>query len=303
MRKLFSVLSLVLIYVTIAFGQAEIDIPLSGTDGTTIIPLAVGLDLTATPGIDPGLGESDLPPFPPAGVFDIRFDLQPYAGSALSTLKDYRNSPGWPYTGTVQHTLWWQTSGPGLAIQFEYALPAGAVMTITDQIGGSFLNIGPFVGTGVATIPGSYTAIFAKAFVVMEYTNISPPVSGPGFSVSPTSLDFGTIDVGTTLDLVTTVTNTGTADLVISSAATGTPEFSVVPATATIIAGGTQDFTVTFAPTAVGSYADDLTFTHNAPSATDIVTLTGDAVPAGLVDLENTFPEQTEQLSLIWQPD
>ncbi len=90
MRKLFSVLSLVLLYVSIAFGQAAVDIPFSGTDGTTTIPLAVGLDLAATNGIDPALGESDLPPFPPSPVFDIRFDLLPYAGSSLSTLKDYQ---------------------------------------------------------------------------------------------------------------------------------------------------------------------------------------------------------------------
>ncbi len=92
------------------------DIPFTGTDGTTTIPLAVGLDETATNGIDPALGESDLPPFPPAGVFDIRFDLFPYAGSALSTLNDYRNAPAFPYTGVVEHTLWWQTSAPGLDI-------------------------------------------------------------------------------------------------------------------------------------------------------------------------------------------
>ena len=78
------------LYVTIAFGQAAVNIPFSGTDGTTTIPLAVGLDLTATNCIDPDLGESDLPPFPPAGVFDIRFDLAPYGCPTLSTAKDYR---------------------------------------------------------------------------------------------------------------------------------------------------------------------------------------------------------------------
>jgi len=75
MRKLFSICSFVLFYFTIALGQgfsddaAFIDIPLSSSDGSNVILMAVGLDLTATSGIDPTLGESDLPPFPPAGVF------------------------------------------------------------------------------------------------------------------------------------------------------------------------------------------------------------------------------------------
>ena len=47
-------------------------------------------------------------------------------------------------------------------------------MIITDQIGGSFLNIGPFTGQGTATIPGSYTMIFSRALLKMEYDNIVP---------------------------------------------------------------------------------------------------------------------------------
>ena len=180
MRKLFSICSFVLFYFTIALGQgfsddpAFIDISLSATDGSNVILMAVGLDLTATSGIDPTLGESDLPPFPPAGVFECRFDLTPYAGSPLSTYFDYRNAPVFPFTGIVEHTLWFQTSAAGIPIDISYDLPAGATMTITDQIGGSFLNIGPFTGIGVATLPGSYTAIFPKAFLVMDYDNVTP---------------------------------------------------------------------------------------------------------------------------------
>ena len=75
MRKLFSIFAFALLFVGITFGQAAIDIPLSVTDGTGSNTLQVGLDLTASNGIDPLLGESDLPPFPPAGVFEARFDL------------------------------------------------------------------------------------------------------------------------------------------------------------------------------------------------------------------------------------
>jgi len=172
MHKLYSIFLLVLFSTFISYGQAVIDIPLSGSDGSLTIPLAVGLDPSATTGIDPGLGESDLPPFPPVGAFEIRFDLQPYAGAALSTYKDYRNAPSIPYTGQKEHLLWWQTSAPSLAIDIVYNLPGGAAMTLRDQIGGTFLNLGPFSGSGTATIPGTYTAIFAKCLLIMDYTSV-----------------------------------------------------------------------------------------------------------------------------------
>ena len=42
--------------------------------------MAIGLDETATNGIDAALGEGPAPPFPPTGAFDARVDLTPYGG-------------------------------------------------------------------------------------------------------------------------------------------------------------------------------------------------------------------------------
>jgi hypothetical protein len=291
MRKLFSVLTLVLLYVTIGFGQAAVDIPLSGTDGTTTIPLAVGLDLTAENCIDPDLGESDLPPFPPAGVFDIRFDLNPYGCPNLSTAKDYRNAAAFPFTGAVEHTLWWQTSATGLPIEIQYNLPVGASMTIDGLAPGFGLPIGPFTGSGTAIIPGSYTAIFPRAFVDMDYTNIGG-IAEPGFGIAPPApLAFGNVEVGASEMLQTTVTNTGTADLLISNVVSSDAQFTFAPNVfpITILPGANQVFDVTFAPAAIGSYTADLTFTHNATGSPTVYALSGNGTAPGLVDLESTF--------------
>ena len=290
MRKLFPILALVLLYVSIAFGQT-VNIPFSGTDGTTNIPLAVGLDVTAENCIDPDLGESDLPPFPPAGVFDIRFDLAPYGCPALSTLNDYRNAAAFPFTGTRQHLLWWQVTTPGVsAIQFTYNLPIGASMTIVDNITGTLLNLGPFTGSGVATIPASYTAFGTKAFLNMTYTNIGGTLE-PLFSIAPANLGFGNVEVGSTSMLQATVTNTGTAALVISNIVSSDAQYTFTPSAfpINIAAGGNQIFDVTFAPAAIGSYPADLTFTHNATGSPTVYALTGNGTAPGLVDLENTF--------------
>ncbi len=290
MRKLFSILSLVLLYVTIAFGQAAVDIPFSGTDGTTTIPLAVGLDLTATACIDPALGESDLPPFPPPGVFDIRFDLSPTC-PALSTLKDFRPAAAFPFTGNVQHTLWWQVTTPGVsAIQLTYNLPTGASMTIVDNITGTLLNLGPFTGSGVAVIPASYTAFGTKAYMNMTYTNIGG-VAEPGFGIAPASLAFGNVESGSSAILQSTVTNTGTAMLTISNIVSSDAQFTFSPSAfpVNIAPGANQVFDVTFAPTAIGSYTADLTFTHNATGSPFVYPMTGAGTAPGLVDLENIF--------------
>ena len=164
MQKLISVLFM-LVFVSISYSQPVIDLPLTGTDGTTTLSLAVGLDPGATNCIDAGLGESDLPPFPPAGVFDIRFDLAPYGCPTLSTAKDYRFAAGLPFTGQIEHTLWWQTSAPSLPITIQYNLPNGlAFMTLKDQIGGSFLNLGPFTGSGTCSNSRNLYKYFCKMF-------------------------------------------------------------------------------------------------------------------------------------------
>jgi len=176
LHKLFLTLTIALLLSVNIFGQAAVDIPLIVTDGISTFQMAVGLDLTATNGIDPQLGESNLPPIPPGDVL-IVFDLLPYTGQPLSTYKDYRspgNPPAFPFTGVIEHTLWW-TNGPlGPTLEITYNIPSGAWMTITDIIGGALLNLGPFCGQGVVTIPDIYTDIFPKALLIMEYDNIVP---------------------------------------------------------------------------------------------------------------------------------
>ena len=172
MRKLFTVIFTVLLYAVISYGQPFINIPMSASDGSATIQLAVGLDLTATNCLDPALGESDLPPFPPIGAFEFRFDLQPYCGEALSSYWDYRNASSFPFTDTIQHRMIWQRSDPGLAVNIQYNLPPNSSVVIQDEFGGILLNLGPFQGTGTATIPG--TLPLTSAFLYIIYNGITP---------------------------------------------------------------------------------------------------------------------------------
>ena len=68
MRKIISLLAAVLLCTTLLYPQAAVDIPLILSDGiNNPMTLYFGLDLTATNGIDPQLGEGDVSgnPLPP----------------------------------------------------------------------------------------------------------------------------------------------------------------------------------------------------------------------------------------------
>ena len=76
--RLIILVTLLLLYSLSANGQvpAQVSIPFEIYDNAGgQKTLYFGLDQTATNGIDVHLGESDLPPYPPAGAFDARWLL------------------------------------------------------------------------------------------------------------------------------------------------------------------------------------------------------------------------------------
>jgi len=188
----------------------------------------------------------------------------------LSSYKDFRapgDPPVFPFTGMIEHTLSFQTSLPGLDIYVHYNLPSGTIMTITDQIGGSFLNIGPFIGQGIATIPGTYIDIFSSAYLKMFYHNIGGvPTTDPVFSMIPDSLNFGVVDFGYTKTLPVTITNVGYPDsLYITNVVSFNPAFTIYPNSFPLIIAPTESqiFNITYTATP-GEHIDSIIFFHNA---------------------------------------
>jgi hypothetical protein len=278
MRKLFSIFSFVLLYITFAYGQAAVNIPLSPSDGSTTIPLFVGLDLGATDCIDPALGESELPPDPPAGVFYAKFNLPGSCGPLNGVANDYRNAPAFPFTGQIQHNLHVQRAVAGTDFDLIYDLPTGATMTVSDQFGGVVYTSGPLTGTGTLTITAGTLSDF---YVTMDYANIGN-AGGPDISFTPDPLDFGTVAVGTPTTLPVQINNPGTDDLIISAVgAASDPQFTHDAVPVTIPAGGNASFNVTFTPSAVGPQSATIDFTSNAPSSPTSYTVQGTGADAG----------------------
>jgi hypothetical protein len=100
------------------------------------------LDQTATDGIDIHLGESDLPPYPPAGAFDARWILpQNGFNGSLSSWLDYRNASGFPYSGTVEHRFRYQSMLGATEMFFKWNLPDEVTGLVQDLINGTFVNV------------------------------------------------------------------------------------------------------------------------------------------------------------------
>jgi Tol biopolymer transport system component len=137
---------------------------------------------------------------------------------------------------------------------------------------------------------GRYIAISSRA------TNlVSGGTTGPQFfvveltvqsladiSVSPTSHDFGAVAIGVSSPRTFTVSNNGSANLVIGTVAVTDPiaaPFSISDDTCSnqaIAPGGSATLTVWFSPTAKGSFSDSFDIPSNDPDTSSVaVTLTG----------------------------
>ena len=186
MNKIFSIMALVLLCVGFSLGQAFVDIPITISDnGSGSASLNFGLDLTATDGIDPALGESDLPPFPPPGAFEARFWLPPFTAGALTSYRDYRNAPAFPFSGPKEHRVRWQYSDFATALTFAYNLPDSVQITITSNNTTPVWTSGPRTGSGSYVLDdpdNSYTAariqVLYMSIIPVELVSFGASVQG-----------------------------------------------------------------------------------------------------------------------------
>ncbi|MCX6133202.1 MAG: YCF48-related protein [Ignavibacteriales bacterium] len=156
-----------------------------GAGGTQ--QLRFGLDPSATDGIDAGLGELELPPTPPTGVFDARFiggDIGLSLGQGL--VKDFRLGST-STSGIRTHELQYQVGG-GTSITLTWNLPSGATGRLQDVILGSLIDQ-PMSGSGSYTVtnPGAFSKL--KMTVTYAFVATNPPTATTGSASSLTTTD------------------------------------------------------------------------------------------------------------------
>ncbi|OPX34350.1 hypothetical protein B1H10_03870, partial [candidate division KSB1 bacterium 4484_188] len=126
---------------------------------------------------------------------------------------------------------------------------------------------------------------------ISESTNARAvlPVTGTGTSqpflyLSNNFLNFGAVSPGNHTDLSVTLTNTGNANLTISSTNVFGPNASDFSIASTLTPSASKNITVRFSPQSSGSKTAYLIITSNTPSSPDTVALlgTGGTQPQGL---------------------
>ena len=177
---------------------------------------------------------------------------------------------------------------------FDIIIPAGGNQVFNVTFTPTSLGAQPATLTFTHDAPGSPT--------VYSVTGVGAD-AGPTFAVSPTSLTYSTILVGTSQVKQLTVTNNGLSNtLNISSVTTTNADYSVLPTNATVAPGANQVFNVTFTPSTAGTISGNVVFAHDGPGPTTSVPVTGGGfVPAakfGLVFEQDTafVPENTSDI-------
>jgi hypothetical protein len=186
--KLLTVLAVLLMLGWSAGARAQaMDIAITINDGTSSGTkiLNFGIDPAATDGIDAALGESELPPTPPAGVFDARFigtDIGKNLGQGLA--RDYRQGT---VTAKVTHVheLAYQL-GAGTVITIIWSLPDSVKGVLEDLFGGILVKK---TMSGKDSLKVTNPSVLNKLKMTITYSPLAcPTVSG----ISPTNGAAGT---------------------------------------------------------------------------------------------------------------
>ena len=112
--------------------------------------------------------------------------------------------------------------------------------------------------------------------VALSGTGIPVVVEECVASAAPASIDFGSVEIGTTVTLSTTISNDGGAACAVDASVIDGSVFTLTSAASfTVAPGGSADVDVNYAPVAVGDNADSLTLDVASPADSITVPLSG----------------------------
>ncbi|MDY6836157.1 MAG: choice-of-anchor D domain-containing protein, partial [Chloroflexota bacterium] len=121
------------------------------------------------------------------------------------------------------------------------------------------------IGGGMGGVPfGVYSSLISKV-VLADIGDESD------IFISPSSMDFGNVEVGSFVEGVVTVSNLGTADLIIGTVAVSDPltaPFTIIADNCsgeTIAPGGNRTITIRFEPGSIGAFSDSFDIPSNDP--------------------------------------
>lgn len=176
MKKHIFIFIFIILYAEILSPQADLTINLflHSPDNSWGQTLLFGIDSTGTDGIDPWLGESNLPPdfCAPWGVSFCAFFLLPPFDGMINSWPDFRFGE-LPYTGQVTHKIAvvnYATTGND-SIYIRYDLPEGVSIHFYDELGGIIIN---FTVEDSGEVAYLYIPTLNKLWMDVYYENVIP---------------------------------------------------------------------------------------------------------------------------------
>ncbi len=203
--------------------------------------------------------------------------------------------------GTTKSLSETVTNTGSSSVTISQANVTGAGLSTSGLTQPMTLTASQSVTFNVVYAPAAAGAVSGNLALVSNASNttLNVPLSGTGtangqLSVTPGTLSFGNVAVGSKSALTGTVTATG-APVAISSAGTNSNEFVVSGITmpGTVAAGQSAPFTVTFTPSATGTATASLTFQSNAAPAAVTQSLTGSGTAATQHSVQLTWVAST----------
>lgn len=152
------------------------------------------------------------------------------------------------------------------------------------------LAAGQSTGFNVVFAPQSAVSASGSLSITSDAANptLTVPLTGLGLALgtlspNPSSLGFGSVQVGYNQSLSETLTNTGGSDATITQDTVSGAGFSVsgLNLPLTLSSGQSTTFNVIFAPQSTGNVNGSLTITSNASNPTLIIPLSGNGTPSG----------------------
>lgn len=177
-------------------------------------------------------------------------------------------------------------NGPDAA---SFTISSAPVLDDTLSPGESATYVVEFNG-GAATAR-VHTAILSIRTSSTRQSQIDIPVSAQrvpfGFT-GPATVDFGTVAVGVNGVATVTFTNTMSTPLTVAYVTSDVPVVSVTPQTATVAAGATVDFTITFAPQAEGAVEATIWIVVDTPCPDSVKLVARGVGAAGSIGAPNS---------------
>jgi len=169
MKKTFVIVSALLSFACVSlhaqeFESIEFGLTVSSSAGLSQY-LVIGVREGATPAIDQLLQEFELPPLPPAEIFDARLMSTPGQSNLGSgSLRDYRAMPASDAKFTETYTIGYQAGqgATGVAFTWNTPLPSRVVKCMIE-------------GVDIATMQ-EYTTQFAQGQITVELTMSNKPL-------------------------------------------------------------------------------------------------------------------------------